>query len=174
MNVVQQVEYEATGAASVIDDLTIGSDDVAFHQSLAKNISQLNADVVVGCMGGDEANIYVSAWKEAGWRPRGAFFTCTTWGWPESLGLEGGDGGYMLGAGQWTSSMQYTDDLVGSVESFMQRYHADFPGHDATYDSVASYTSALFAAHQINGLRGRALISILFVPVLSSRSCICD
>ena len=57
----------------------------------------------------------------------------------ESLGLSGGDGGYLTGSGQWHSAMTYTDDLVGSVSDFASAYGLMFPDHQFTYDSVASY-----------------------------------
>ena len=139
MEVVMQVEYQATGADSLRDNLTVGSSDYLYHQELARNISTLNPDMIVGCMGGSEADIYLGVWNELGWSPKGSFFTCTTWGWPEAMGLDGGDGGYLAGSGQWHKAMTYTDDLVGTVANFETQYTAMFSDHTWTYDSVGSY-----------------------------------
>ena len=89
-SVLLQVHYDDTGPSSRIDDLAPGSDDARYHEALAANVSALSPDVVVGCMASDEADVYTRAWRAAGWAPRAAFFTCSTWGWPEAMGLDGG------------------------------------------------------------------------------------
>ena len=54
------------------------------------------------------------------------WLTCTTWGWPEGLnggrGLDGGNGSYMFGSGQWHKDMVYSDPVVGSRQQFMAQY----------------------------------------------------
>ena len=85
LKVLARHVYQAAGIDSRIDDLSPGSEDWAFHHHLARNISRTKADIVLGCMGADEANIYIAAWRGEGYSPKGAFFTCTTWGWPGDL-----------------------------------------------------------------------------------------
>eukprot|EP00238_Polyblepharides_amylifera_P013055 CAMPEP_0196598576 /NCGR_PEP_ID=MMETSP1081-20130531/94395_1 /TAXON_ID=36882 /ORGANISM="Pyramimonas amylifera, Strain CCMP720" /LENGTH=1848 /DNA_ID=CAMNT_0041924287 /DNA_START=314 /DNA_END=5860 /DNA_ORIENTATION=- len=127
-----RVTYPAEGTASKVNDKE-------FQRQLAKEIAESNPDVIVGCVGAPEADVWVETWVELEFQPKAVWLTCTTWGWPETLGMQGGNGSYMLGAGQWHPAMKYTDSLVGDTATFLRLFEEKF-GYDATYDAVASYT----------------------------------
>ncbi|KAK3240934.1 hypothetical protein CYMTET_49254 [Cymbomonas tetramitiformis] len=127
-----RVVYPGSGTESKVGD-------VAYQRQLATDIALAAPDIIIGCVGNDEANVWVQTWEELGIEPKAVWLTCTTWGWPAALGLNAGNGSYMLGAGQWHADMTYTDPLVGTAENFLQLYEEKF-GYSGTYDSVASYT----------------------------------
>ena len=93
-----RVTYTAQGADSKVQD-------VEFQRQLATQIAEADPDVIVGCVGDAEANVWVETWEQLGIEPKAVWLTCTTWGWPASLGLDGGNGSYLLGAGQWHAEM---------------------------------------------------------------------
>jgi len=130
-----RVTYPAEGTASQVNDRD-------YQRQLAKEIAQSNPDVIVGCVGAPEADVWVEMWVELEFQPKAVWLTCTTWGWPQSLGIQGGNGSYMMGGGQWHPDMTYSDPLVGDTASFMAMFD-DMFGYTASYDAVASYTAAL-------------------------------
>ena len=76
-------------------------------------------------------------------RPEAIWFTSTTWGMPRRIEtqLNSTDGLYMNGAGQWHTTMAYSDDVIGSTDDFKSEYQSMF-GSQPSYDAVASYTVA--------------------------------
>ena len=104
------------------------------HVSIAHNVSKLNPDLVVGCMGSEDADFYVDAWHNSRWAPKAAFFTHVM----EDEHDASGRYSYATSAGQWARVESYSDDLVGSIELFQATYASRF-NHELTGDSVASY-----------------------------------
>ena len=160
MNVVMHTTYEDGE-----------QNNVNFQKGLAKEITAMNPDVVVGCVGNPEANVWYKVFRKQNFHPKAMFMTCAGWGWPEQVfsnadrtdvvtnsseitsndyaGLHPLDGLHAYAAGQWTKAMSekstnlaaYVDDIVGGVGGFEREYKKMDYAEDFTYDSVAAYTA---------------------------------
>ena len=107
------------------------TNDVEYQRSLAKRIADTKPDVLVGCIGDPEANVWLKVFRAEEYQAKGGFLTCTGWGWPQRVyngavasdvissgayienvvntndvrGLHPHDGHFWIGAGQWTDVM---------------------------------------------------------------------
>ena len=92
---MDRIEYEASGDSSLVTD-------EAYQREVATKMCRSGADVYMGCVGWDEARVWLQVWHEMDCKPKAVWLTCMTWGWKDNIG-EGqiDDGQYLLGAGQW-------------------------------------------------------------------------
>ena len=128
-----RIEYEASGDTSLVKD-------EAYQKSVAEQICDSGADIYAGCVGFDEAKVWMKVWEEKGCKPKAIWLTCMTWGWKGGMGDIVADGQYMLGAGQWHEAMTYSDPVVGNSTDFIADFEPIY-GFKPNYDAVAAYAA---------------------------------
>lgn len=128
-----RVEYEASGAGSLVKD-------VDYQRQVAKDMCESGADVYAGCVGFDEAKVWLQVWEEMDCKPKAVWLTCMGWGWKGGMGTQIPDGQYILGAGQWHSAMTYSDPVVGNSTDFAREFEPIY-GFEPSYDAVAAYAA---------------------------------
>ena len=147
-----RVEYEASGDTSQVKNET-------YQRSLAKQMCESGADIYAGCVGFDEAKVWMQVWEEMNCKPKAVWLTCMTWGWKNGMGDHVSNGEYLLGAGQWHSAMTYSDNVVGNAATFAKEFEPIY-GYEPNYDAVAAYTAVFIYMKAIQkAFRGQTLVS---------------